>query len=221
MTHTYDELKKFFNMQLDKLALNLNYKNDNILILQGNEQELKEKYPDIYNNILSCAHNRDNRTPMQYARDLVASWLYEDYIVKKFKELGYELCLSGKDKERRILNNTKVGSDCDLIFKHDNKLNNIEIVNDYSSYWKRNKKLDLRDSKYNKLISSRCILLAISISDKTYALIPITEDLKFVYIKSHLPFGGKPAYQIDIKNIEFKEFKVSNIIDDLLMIIQK
>lgn len=221
MTHTYDELTKFFNMQLDRIALKINYENDNILILQSNEEELKERYPDIYNNIMSCTHNRDNRTPMQYARDLVASWLFEDYIVKKFNELGYELLLSGKDKERKILKNTKVGSDCDLLFKYNNKLYNVEIVNDYSNYWKRNKKIDLRDSKYAKLLSSKSILLAISILDKTYSLIPITEDLKVHFIKSHFPFGGKSAYQIDINNIEFKEFKVSNIISDLVKAIKK
>ncbi len=221
LTHTYDELTKFFQMPLDKLAQKIKYDRSNILVLQGKERELKEEFSEIYDNILSCTHNRDNRTPMQYARDLVASWLFEDYIVSKFNELGYNLYLSGKDKERKILKNTKVGSDCDLIFEYNNRLYNIEVINDYSNYWKKNKKIDLRDFKFNKLLLTNSILLAISILDKTFTLIPIALNLNAKFIEFHFPYGGKPAYQIDINDIEFKEFKITNIINDLIKLIKK
>ena len=115
MTHTYKELSNFFEMRLELLAKKLNYSESNILVLEGNEEELKNLYPDVYANILSCVHNRDGRSPMEYARDLVSSWIFEDYMVQKFNSLGYKLYLSGKDKERVILSHSRVGSDSDVI----------------------------------------------------------------------------------------------------------
>ena len=50
MTKTYNELTKFFNMELDILAQKLKYSNDNILILRGDEENLKTYYTEIYRN---------------------------------------------------------------------------------------------------------------------------------------------------------------------------
>lgn len=198
----------------------MDYRYDNILVLESNEKELKSLYSETYNNIISCVHNRDNRSPMDYARDLVSSWLFEDYIVGKFAELGYSLTLSGKDSGRKILMNIRVGSNSDSIFKYNGEKINIEVINDYTGFWNKYKTIHLRDSKFNKLLSEKSILLAISITNKTFALIPITKKTKSNYIKSHFPYGGKPAYEIIIEE-KFKEFSVSNIIKELLKYIKK
>lgn len=220
MTHTYQELSKFFKMPLENLAKKLNYSESNILVLEGNEEKLKTLYPNVYENILSCMHNRDNRSPIEYARDLVSSWIFEDYMVRKFNSLGYDLYLSGKDKERVILANSKVGSDCDVIFEYDNFKLNVEIMNDYSNYWEKYNTLDLRDNKFNKLLKTNSILLAISLINRTYSLISINESLDYKYIPCHQPYGGKPAYQINLKSIKFYNFKIVDIIEDLKKIIK-
>lgn len=62
----------------DKKAKDLNYSESNTLILAGDEQTLKTKYPVVYANLLSYGHNKDGRTYMEYAQDLVASWIFED-----------------------------------------------------------------------------------------------------------------------------------------------
>ncbi|MBR2908898.1 MAG: hypothetical protein IKC11_00945 [Clostridia bacterium] len=221
MTHTYKELSNFFEMRLELLAKKLNYSKSNILVLEGNEEELKNLYPDVYANILSCIHNRDGRSPMEYARDLVSSWIFEDYMVQKFHSLGYNLYLSGKDKERVILPNSKVGSDSDVIFKYDNHELNIEIMNDYSNYWERYNTLDLRDNKFDKLLQTNSVLLAVSLINRTYSLIPINEELEYRYIPYHKPYGGKPAYQINLKDIKFYNFKIDDIIENLKDIIKR
>lgn len=221
MTHTYQELSKFFEMPLENLAKILNYSKANILVLEGNEEKLKILYPDVYDNILSCVHNRDGRTPMEYARDLVSSWIFEDFLVQKFNNLGYNLYLSGMDKERVILSHSKVGSDSDVIFEFDNYKLNIEIMNDYSSYWKRYQTLDLRDNKFNKLSQTNSVLLAISLIDKTYSIIPITKELDYEFIPFHHPYGGKPACRINLKNIRFYNFRIADIIENLKDIIKR
>lgn len=221
MTHTYQELSKFFEMPLEYLAKKLNYSDSNILALEGNEEKLKILYPDVYDNILSCVHNRDGRSPMEYARDLVSSWIFEDYIVQKFNSLGYSLYLSGKDKERVILSHSKIGSDSDVIFEYNNNKLNIEIMNDYSNYWPRYNTLDLRDNKFNKLLQTNSVLLAVSLINKTYSIIPINEELQYKYIPSHPPYGGKSAYQINLKNIKFYNFKIMDIIENLKDIMKR
>lgn len=221
MTNTYNELAKFFGMPLETLAKKIGYQESNILILKGDEENLKNFYPNIYQNILSCVHNRDGRSPIEYARDLVSSWLFEDFMVTKFKNLGYNLYLSGKDKDRTILPTNNVGSDCDVIFEFNNYSLNIEIINDYSNHWQKYKTLDLRDNKFNKLLQTNSVLLAVSLINKTYSLIPISKELPFKYIPSHRPYGGKAAYQISLKKISFNDFKIVDIIENLKMIIAK
>lgn len=221
MTHTYRELSKFFAMPLENLAKKLNYSESNILILEGNEEKLKTLYPDVYQNILSCVHNRDGRTPMEYARDLVSSWIFEDYMVQKFNSLGYNLYLSGRDKERVILSHSKVGSDSDVIFEYDNDKLNIEIMNDYSNYWEKHNTLDLRDNKFKKLLQTKSVLLAVSLINKKYSIITINKELEYRYIPSHQPYGGKPAYQIDLSCIEFYNFKIFDIIEKLKEVMKR
>lgn len=221
MTHTYKELTKFFELPLEYLAKKLNYSESNILVLEGNEEKLKTLYPDVYANILSCVHNRDGRSPMEYARDLVSSWLFEDFMVQKFNSLGYNLYLSGKDKERVILANSKVGSDSDVIFEYDNLKLNIEIMNDYTNYWQRYNTLELRDNKFNKLLQTNSVLLAISLINRTYSIISINKELDYKYIPSHDHYGGKPAYQINLKSIKFYNFKIADIIENLKDIIKR
>ena len=107
MTGPYEHMKAMYGGMdgLVSKAKELGYKEENILILKGQENELKSQYSECYDNIQSCRHNRDTRTPMEYAQDLVASWIFEDYIVKKIQENPLlEILLAGADKKREILN---------------------------------------------------------------------------------------------------------------------
>ena len=51
--------------------------------------------------------------------------------------------------------------------------------------------------------------------------IPINKELQYKYIPSHLPYGGKPAYQINLKNIKFYNFKIMDIIENLKDIMKR
>ena len=46
------------------------YSEPNLLLLSGEDEELLLNFPAIYEDIQSCAHNADARSPMDYARDL-------------------------------------------------------------------------------------------------------------------------------------------------------
>lgn len=125
-------LEVFFNNSIINTAQKLNYTEDNILILNNDEESLKIKYPEIYNNLLSCTHNRDYRSPLQYAQDLVCSWIYEDFLLKELNKTGLTIELSGEDKNRKILKSAKVSSNSDYLVKYNNKTAFIELANDYT-----------------------------------------------------------------------------------------
>jgi hypothetical protein len=191
-------------------AKTMNYPESSICVLKGDIEELKNKFPDIYSNLISCEHNRDKREPIEYGRDLVASWLFEDYIIWNLSKQNLDITKNGTDKKREILQSSNVShsSDC-LVCNNDNK-RSVEIMCDYSGWWKKTHNVDLRDRKYMELSKENSILLGISFIDKSYFIMSDLKEVNTIYIPEHKPYGNKPAYRIiisddDIKKLNFKE----------------
>ncbi len=193
-------LCQYYNRPLFEIAQDLAYSPSNIHILEGKEAILKEKYPDVYSNLLSCTHNKDNRTIIEYAQDLVASWIFEDTLIIDLQNSGLDIKKSGADKYRKILPNSKVSAASDTKISVNNKEIHMEIMCDYTGFWAREKKADLRDEKYNKLKKEEALFLGFDISNKQYLLIDFTQPVEARYTPSHFPYGGKPAYSINLKN---------------------
>lgn len=211
----FEGLKTFFEKSLEEIASQLNYSEENILILKGKQDELRIKFPKIYENLVSCRHNRDCRTEIQYAQDLVASWLFEDYIMQCFRDMGENITLHGKDCNRAILPGAAVSSTSDYLYEYDGKEIKIELMTDYKGYWKKQGKLDLRDDKFKKLSNEKSLLLAVSVASKTYYLIDFRKRVPAVFIASHFPYGGKPAQSINLTSFGSKIFTIQNLIDDI------
>ena len=72
----------FFGMPLSQLARRYRYAEDNICILEGDLQKLREQFSETYENLCSCTHQADQRSPLKYGQDLVASWLVEDVFLR-------------------------------------------------------------------------------------------------------------------------------------------
>lgn len=211
----FEGLSNFFGASLEDMAKRLNYNPANILILQNKEKELRLKFPETYTNLVSCKHNRDRRTVMQYAQDLIASWIIEDYILNEFKEVGEDLSLQGEDRDRTILSNDKVSASSDYVYKYDGGEIKIELMIDYKGYWIKYGKLDLRDEKYNKLNRERALLLAVSIKSKTYYLLDFRCHVPAKYLECHAPYGDKPVYSIDLLNFTPREFIVEGLVSHI------
>lgn len=207
---TYIEIKQIFKRPLTDIAKELGYPDSTICVLSGDEELLKEKYPETYANAIECKHHRDSRTPMQYAMDLSASWLMEDFIIRKLRDCGLDIRGAGNDKERSLLPSTKVASaNSDCIVEHNGIIRNVEIMNDYKGYWSRFHKIDLRDDKYSRLKRDNTIFLGISTKDRKYILIDFSKESSAVYIPYHFAYN-KPAYSIVITqemlhNLSFKD----------------
>lgn len=221
MGNIYNSLSTLFKRPLYIMADELNYKKSNVYILQNNFMGLKNEFPDVWHALLSCSHNKDNRTHEEYAQDLVASWVYEDTLLLYLKKSGFEINLHGSDKEREILRNSKVSSNADYVVTYKNIHINIELVNSYTPYWERTQRIDLRDNKYQKMKDNKALLLCIDINSKKLYILDFMEELlNSTYIPYHRPYG-KPAYQIDISHTEAYELTMKNLLEALFFYFNK
>lgn len=209
----YEGVSNFFAGNLCDLARELGYRNDNICVLTGDAITLQRLFPDTYNCIMSCTHNRDARFPIQYAQDIVASWLFEDYLVSSFSNLGRRLVLTGGDRDRILLRNSQVSSASDCVYISPTRSLKVEIMNSYTPFWKTNRRLHLRDSKYNQLCNEHGVLLCIDMSDNSFAIIDFTKNAPPARrIPNYWLYGGKTAYEVSLAHVEFYEFEIPAII---------
>ena len=179
-------------------ARNLGYPESSICVLSGDIGSLQSLFPETYSNLLSCRHNRDRRSPIEYGQDLVASWLFEDYLMKELSDAGLIIEGAGADKNREVLPNTKVSSSCDCVVSYQGRQRGLEIMNDYTGWWRKKHQIDLRDQKFNKIVRTRSIFLGVSNSDNSYVLIDDISSFPSKFIQAHAPYGFKPAYQLQI-----------------------
>ena len=211
-----EKLEEFFGESVINLARKLNYSEDNILILESNEAKLKELYPETYSNLLSCKHNRDSRTSMEYAQYLVSSWVFEDYLLQTLNDVGLNIRLSGEDRTRKLLKSSKIKSSSDYFIEYKGKTAFIELANDYTGYWKKNGQCDLRDDKYLHIKSegeksNYSLLLGIDFVNNKFFIIDLNLDNLNVKYSDYFFAYGKPAYSIMLDSVEFIDFNVKNI----------
>lgn len=192
------------------------YPESSVCILGGDEQEFQQNYPDTYNNLLSCRHNRDMRTPFEYGKDLVASWLFEDFLMERLSDAGLEVSGAGADRNREILPHTRVSSSSDCLVSSNGKQRLLELMSDYNGYWSRYGRIDLRDSKFLQMQNSKSLFLGISTKDNKYILLDMSGDFEFEFIPAHKPYGWKPAYSIRLSENSMRLLDFSRLADDMM-----
>ena len=124
------------------MAREVNYSKENYLILARRNKQLQKEFPQIWENIQGCAYCADGRAPIEYARDLVASWLVEDYFLHLLTEAGYEAAAAGADKKRTILQYCQTGAECDFQIRLGGQVFHVEFLCDYTGYWCRTGHVD-------------------------------------------------------------------------------
>ncbi|MDD2496162.1 MAG: hypothetical protein PHR25_06625 [Clostridia bacterium] len=215
-----DILNVFFNDTIINIAKEMGYSEENLLILESEEEKLKVKYPKTYQNLTSCNHNRDHRSFMKYGQDLICSWIFEDYFLYNMKILNIDIEFSGNDFERKILENSKVDSNPDYKLLLNNKKISIELVNDYTGYWQKTKKCDLRDDKYRKMMTKQDIdysfIIGIDLINKSFFLFDVKNNSNNVTYSSFHFYYNKPAYTISLDNIKFSKFSFDNILSEII-----
>ena len=209
----FEALTKYYENPLIMIALDLGYDGSNLLILDGNEEKLKSLYPEIYSNLETCAHNADRRNVMEYGKDLVASWIFEDVFLRNMKETGLDISLAGADRIRKILSKDDVSSESDYLVRiNDGLAIKMELASDYQDFMFNFHKLDLRDDKYPRLTREKSLLLAIhpSLGNGRFALFDFRQEIKAEYIACH-PVFEKPAYRLDVPEDKLFRYTFENV----------
>ena len=92
-------------------------------------------------------------------------------------------------------------------------------MNDYTGYWARYSKMELRDSKFSKLQESKSLFLGISTVDNKYILLDMSKDFVYKYIPSYFLYGGKPAYSIKLPKDIMKELDFTLLAKEIIELI--
>ncbi len=121
MNNINNLLGKLYKKPLFEVAEELGYSESNILILTDKFDLLKVKFPEVWNEIISCIHNKDERRFEDYAKDLVASWIFEDTLLYYLKKYGLDIKLNGTDVKREILPISNIRTDSDYVIIFNSK----------------------------------------------------------------------------------------------------
>ena len=200
-------------------AKSYGYPPSSICILEGDERKLENEFPEAFKNLMSCNHHRDRRTPMEYGRDLVASWLFEDYLMENLQAQGISVSGAGADKNREVLPNAKVSSSSDCLVSYEGKERLLELMSDYTGYWARYKRMELRDAKFSRMQDSKSLFLGVSTVDQKYILLDMSKEFDFVFIPAYFLYGGKPAYSIKLAPELLKSLDFGQIAEDIKQMI--
>lgn len=157
------------------------------------DDSLKEKLDKLCN----ISFTRDRRTPIEYAADLTFGWVIEDIILIYLNLNGFVADLVGADKDREFLSNSKISSDADMEING----RTADIYVDLDGYWTKNDSLDLRMSKYNKLVKEKSILIGVSPKNCQLLVLDFSKDID-IEIRQNPLWGGKEVATIkNIKNL--------------------
>lgn len=160
-------------------------------------------------------HLRDQRSCEEYALDLVLGWIMEDAILKILDKLGFPCSLASEDRNREFLKSPKATPDYDILSSNNKKFK-LELVNDFTGFWKKKKKIHLRDNKYNKLKEDDGILLGIDFINKEFFVLKIKKT-KATFVPRHFLYGGKPAWEFGLENQPFFSLdQMKKILEDFL-----
>lgn len=210
----FEALSNYFEKPLVDMAKDFGYDESNILILKGKEDELKNRFPDIYKSLDPKRHESGGRPPIEYGRNIVSSWLFEDYLLENLKNDSFTISLAGADKNRLILPPGKTSAKSDYVIKmSDGRMMAIELATDFTDYVYKNHILDLRDNKFPRLKKEGGLLLVVTIcsSAQRYALIDFRNEIEAVSSEGHKNFDDKDVQTITIEQNLLHEFSFNNV----------
>jgi hypothetical protein len=194
----YEGLSRYFPEGIVNKAHKLGYGEVFISILKGDEDILEQKYNSVWNNLKECKYSMEGRTPIEYGRDIISAWIFEDCVVGTLKSHGINVSY-GKDyltRKRFTIRPDKF--DTTVTITSGNNKYSLELRCDYVGAWEETNTVYFPISKYRKMKKANSILLGFSTLDNKLILLGSKDIKNAKYIKSYAPFGGRPVYGIPI-----------------------
>lgn len=194
-------VQKNFNRNLLDFIIDNNWEENANLCVNVINDTLSIKQLNYINEKLNIPHLKDRRTPPEYACDLILGWVVEDGILKILSEkVGLQCNLSSADKKRKFIKKPTATADIKVNLNETNSIA-LELVKDYTGYWLKNRRIELRDNKYINLKADNGFLLGLEFIERKFFILEVN-NVAAKYIKFHFPFH-KPAYSLSLEGVEF------------------
>ena len=171
---TIDEwLTKNTHTTMAEAAAKLHYGPNEQAIAAGDWEKIKNSDPSYYAAIQTNLHQADSRGVERFAQEIVGNWIIEDIMLKLINEgkvVQVKCRLNGADKFRRLLSAKCVTEDPDYEVEIGGRVIRVELITDYSGWWKRHEVISLRDRKFNNLSKMNALVLCVDMSDRTFSV---------------------------------------------------
>lgn len=180
-----------------------------------NDEMTEADHNELQEKLGAMKHLRDGRTPGEYAVDLIMGWIIEDAILLIFESFGYEIILSSADRTREFLKRPKATADYAIKDKKSGKTFAVELAKDYTGFWKKTGKIQLRDHKYENLVKENGLLLGLDFLNGTFFILKASKKeakkLKIHYL------WKKPAYEFGLRDEPFHPLTdMKNVVSEFL-----
>jgi hypothetical protein len=175
--------------------------------------ELSEDSEQLLSERCKLSFHRDRRSSVEYGLDLVFGWLSEDLIFHALRHRGVEIELSGEDKFREFLRQDEIGTSPDCLVNFKGLQRPLEIVISWKGYWQTSDKLDLRESKFGRLIGqgNESLCLGIELPSGRAFLIDMKSSRGDFVFRANPAWGYKGAFTL--YGIRSKLDDLKNVID--------
>ena len=211
----YEGLSKYFANGVLHKANELGYGEFLISILKGDEETLEQKYNSVWSTLKECKYQMEGRDPIEFGRDIIASWIFEDCVVGALKSSGLNISF-GKDYFTRKRFTPRIDKlDTDIIIDTGNNKYTLEIRCDHTLSWTRTNTLYLTESKYKKMKKDNAIMLGFSTVDGKITILNNSCLKNATYIEEYEQFGGRPVYAISIPESSICEFNKTNVVKEI------
>lgn len=201
-------LGKRYGRTLLDVASELGYSDENLEILACDKNDknakfqLYKKHKSLFDAFLKtdCADLRDGRNPLDYFKDLIASWVGEDLLVKALNEYGFKAEVANADKDRKIKESRQqITCAADIKLEYEGNVRFIELM-DALSPVEEYGQFDLRLAKAKKQFEHGNIFLLQCLTDGKFVLIDFLRDsITVKYNAPHPRWGGKSSSLVNLE----------------------
>ena len=204
-THVrWDEfLKTHYNRSLLSVAQELGYSEQNLDILGGDfmnaaeKKRIYKKHKKLFDEFLADERNKrlmDGRKVYEYFKDLIASWIGEDLLVKALNEYGFNASVANADRDRVIKTNyIGVTGEPDIKIEYEGNIRYLELM-DALSPVEEYGQFDMRLSKAKNQYTRKNLFLLHGLADGKYVLIDFMRDnVTVTYNYPNPRYGNKPC----------------------------
>ena len=196
-------LQTHYHHSLLSVAKELGYSEQNLDILGcdfTNKEEKKRiyiKHKKLFDEFLADERNKglmDGRKVYEYFKDLIASWIGEDLLVKALNEYGFNASVANADRDRVIKTNyIGVTGEPDIKIEYEGNIRYLELM-DALSPVEEYGQFDMRLSKAKNQYTRKNLFLLHGLADGKYVLIDFMRDnVTVTYNYPNPRYGNKPC----------------------------